>query len=130
MALQFDGRQKAGLIVFVVTNMIAADELVPGWGFHMGLPRAALYALALVGGAVGGALVCGPFAIAGAVGGAIAALGALLTTIAYLSSVTTSYSAIMALVAMAGALPGIAIGFGLFKLQQKRAAPVPGPAPK
>lgn len=115
----FTTLQKAGLAVFVIGNIVASEEMVPGWGFNMGLPRPALYALALVTGAVGGAMIAAGYVLPGIVGGTIASLGALWVTTMYLASVTTSHSAIMFLCGAAGSIPGIAIGFGLKFVQDK-----------
>ena len=116
-SLQYDTLEKAGLLCFVIGNMFAADELVPGWGFHLGLSHRALYLIAVASGAIGGAMIIHRRPLAGIVGGAIAGLGALATVSWYLAQVNVSHSAIMALLGMIGAIPGILVGFGVKKLQ-------------
>jgi hypothetical protein len=123
----FTTLQKVGLGVFVLGNIFASEEMVPGWGFHLGLPHALLYAIAIGSGAAGGAMIAGRYVLPGLAGGSIAGLGALWAVAAYLAAVDVSHSAISFLCAAGGALPGIGIGFGLRFVQDKLAGSAPRP---
>lgn len=118
---------KVGLWVALLPNIFCSAEMVPGWGFNLGLSHTLLYVIALTGGAIGGGLMGGRYFLAGIAGGLLGSLGALWAVVAYLAAVDTSYSAIMAIVALAGALPGIGLGIGLGYLQKRLTERPPTP---
>src|SRR5690349_4394794 len=104
-------REKAAMWIFVLSNMFCATEMVPGWGiFHLGWPHETFYLIAAAGGLISGALFGRRYFIAGMIGGAVASVGALVAVAMYLDDVKTSHSAIMAVLAMVGALPGLGVG--------------------
>jgi hypothetical protein len=113
---------RIGFLIIVLGNCFAAHEMVPGWGFNLHLPDAVIYAAAIGSGAWGGALIGGRYFVPGVIGGALAGLGALFLEAWHLRSVHSTDTGTMALIAMAGMVPGTAMAVVLGRRQKRMMA--------
>lgn len=105
-----------GSIVFPVMDYMNPNAILPGvplWGW---------FAITFVGGAVGGLLMGEDFRLAGFIGGMISGPGALAASIGYtwlLISINRLefFEVELIFAAMAGALPGVALYFGMLRFR-------------
>ena len=109
------GGQKVGLVLGVVLCGLPAMELN---GFGFGIPITLDIALlcAIVGGAVGGMLICPKPLIAGLVGGLLAGPAGLLALYYYTRYRGEVWDAELVFVQLVASLPGVGIGYVLKKM--------------
>jgi hypothetical protein len=114
-AQEFSKLQTAGMFVFIILCGFPALEMN---GFGFGLPITLPMALAssIVGGALGGAMICPRPVAAGFIGGLIAGPIGLLTLYFYTQHRNQVWNVEMVLVQGLGCLPGIGVGLLLKKI--------------
>jgi hypothetical protein len=108
------GLQVAGFIFFVVFCGLPALEMT-GFGFGIPLSLSTALLLALIGGAVGGALICPKPFLAGIIGGTLAGPAGLLAVYYYTQGREQVSNIELVLVQGIASLPGFGIGVLLKK---------------
>lgn len=105
-----------GYSIIVFPHLFCSLEL--GWGeFNTGLGPGALYLIAIISGAVGGAFCGQTYPVPGALGGIVGSVGALFAAAMVLSQVDSIRNGTITLVALAGSLPGFGLFFVLAVIQ-------------
>jgi hypothetical protein len=101
-------RGKFGVGIFFLGVCVCADELAPGWGrLDLGWTQEQFYLFIAVVGAISGFLFAEKRPLLGIVPGALAGVGALAANVYQLTGTSSIHTAVLAIGAMVGALPGI-----------------------
>lgn len=101
------GRENAAIFLLFIGCALCADEMAPGWGWlGLGWSRETYYALMAVIGAASGALWA-KRPLLGVIPGVLVGVGALWVNVYQLTDTNSIHTAVLALGAMAGALPGV-----------------------
>lgn len=112
---EFTSLQSAGVLVFVFLCGIPALEL-NGFGFGIPFSLPAALACAIVGGALGGLMICPRPLLAGLIGGLLAGPIGLIAVYYYTQHRESIWTAELVIVQGIGCLPGVGIGWLLKKL--------------
>jgi hypothetical protein len=103
-----------GAGIFIVATLICSFEMVPGWGgLQLGLTRPAIYSVALLTGALSGALICQQHRLLGALCGAICGAGSLSLVALHLLVLPATTGKMAALCSLLGCLPGVGLYHGV-----------------
>jgi hypothetical protein len=102
--------QKAAGVIAGLSIVFCSMEMVPGWGmFNLDWPPAVFYGIMAVCGALAGVIGAAEHRLPGLVGGLIAGPSSLFAVGYVLAHVTVTHNIVLVLVAMIGALPGLAV---------------------
>ena len=110
-----NGMQRIGILVFVFLCGVPALEIN---GFGLGLPITVPIGLAVsvVGGLVGGVLICPRPIAAGIIGGLLAGPMSLIATLLYTQGRSEVHTLELTLVGLVAVLPGLGVGYLIKKL--------------
>lgn len=112
---------QGGMLVFVLFCGLPALEM-NGFGFGIRMSLAVALVCSIIGGAIGGALICPRPLIAGVIGGLVAGPVGLLAVYYYSQHREQLHTIEIALVQCVASLPGVGVGIAL-KLARSRPSP-------
>lgn len=121
--------QKAGLAIFVLCSGIPALE-ANGFGFGIPFTFETALACAALGGVIGGALLCPKSRVAGLAGGLLAGILGMVAVHYYIQGRDRVSKFELILVQGAASLPGILVGYVLYKVLGPKEAAPPQPPPQ